>query len=190
MGIIRAVCKLRSTGPYSQSKHFEPDKQPNETDHDHELRRWRDRMHVDKDGYVYIPPTCFTKSIAEAAKYLSLKIGGRGNATYTKHFEAGVRVVEPLRLKIKAKDVTAESCFVPSNGQRGGSSRVTKFFPLIPEWAGTVTYIISDPIITQEVFCKVLAASGTLIGVGRFRMIQLGYYGSFEAEEVKWISSE
>ena len=43
-----------------------------------------------------------------------------------------------------------------------------KSFPLIHKWEGKVKYFILDDIITEDVFKKVLEASGNLIGeIGR-----------------------
>ena len=53
---------------------------------------WRERLHVNSDGYVFIPPMAFKNCISEIAKYRSDKIPGKRNATYTKHFESGVLV--------------------------------------------------------------------------------------------------
>jgi hypothetical protein len=122
----------------------------------------------------------------EAAKYLNLQIPGKGKSTYTKNFDAGILVTEPLVLNIKKEDVISENVFVPSDGRRGGTTRVMKTFPLIQSWAGEVTYYILDDIITEDVFRKVLETSGNLIGVGRFRPRNCGYYGRFEIIDIKW----
>jgi hypothetical protein len=129
----------------------------------------------------------FTNSLKEAAKYLSLSIPGGRRATFTKNFQAGVLVTEPLVLPETKDKVQGEWVFVPSDGRRGGGRRVEKCFPLIPQWAGVVSYVILDDIITQDAFVQVLAASGNLIGIGRFRPINLGYYGRFKANKVVWL---
>lgn len=183
-----AICKLKSVSPYSQSKHYVVDKLPKELAGDYEKRTWRERLHVDKDNYVVIPPMSFANSLKEAAKYLSIPVPGKGKSLFTKHFEAGVMVPEPLQLPIKKEDVDEEWVFVPSDGQRGGSTRVDKCFPLIREWEGTVTFYIMDDVITQDVFRQVLETSGALIGIGRFRPRNWGYYGRFIVEEIEWLS--
>jgi hypothetical protein len=182
-----AVCKLVSASPYSQSKPIVSEiDQGNETSAEFEARTWRERMHVTDDGYVFIPPTQFWFSIAEAAKYKSLNIPGKGKATYTKHFEAGVMVTEPLVLDVKADDVPGQDLFVPSNGVRGAGSRVWKTFPLIKQWEGVVTYHILDDLINEDVFRAHLEDSGRFIGVGRFRPRNRGFYGRFDVKELKW----
>ena len=181
-----AICKLKSISPYSQSKHIEVPKDEGENAVDFEKRTWMERMHVTTDGYVFIPPMSFTNSIAEAARHLGMQVPGKGKSTFTKHFEAGVRVVAPLITTTKKSEVLAEELFVPSDGVRGSGKRVTKFFPRIEAWEGTVTYMINDPVVTKEAFTKAIHASGTLIGIGRFRPKNLGYYGMFSVEDVRW----
>jgi len=95
-------------------------------------------------------------------------------------------VLEPLVLPIKVDDVKSETLFVPSDGKPGGGKRVEKTFPLISSWSGTIEYIILDDLITQDVFNRVLLASGTLIGIGRFRPRNRGYYGRFAIDSVSW----
>lgn len=184
-----AVCKLKSTSAYSQSRPMAQEKPENETHEEMDLRMWRGRMHVTEDGQVFIPPMSFANSLKEAAKYLSIKIPSGGKATYTKHFEAGVLVSEPLVLPIKAEDVKYERLFVPSDGRRGGGSRVWRHFPIIPSWSGTVSYYVLDDVINEDVFTRVLSAAGQFIGIGRFRPRNCGYYGRYEATEVKWTSA-
>ena len=140
-----------------------------------------------QDGYIYIPPMQFSNSLKNAAKILNLSIPGQGKAKYTKNFEAGVLVFEGIKLPIKIDDVKGEWIHVPSDGRRGGTTRVMKCFPLIPEWKGTVTYNIFDDIITKDVFEQVIRASGELIGIGRFRPRNWGYYGRFIVEDIKWV---
>jgi hypothetical protein len=97
-----------------------------------------------------------------------------------------VLVTQRLPLKLKVKDVLPEKLYVPSDGRRGGTKRVYKYFPIIPEWVGAVTYMIFDDIITEDVFKQVLDASGKLIGIGRFRPRNMGYYGTFKIDELLW----
>jgi len=178
MRILTAT--LSSVSPYGQSRHIQSAKSRDETHEEFEARTWRERMHVTKDGKMMIPPMAFKNCLSEAAKYKSVQIAGKGKATYTKHFEAGVLVTEPLHLPITKKDLQGEWVFVPSDGQRGGGRRVLKCFPLIPHWEGEVNFYILDDIITEEVFKQVLETSGSLIGIGRFRPRNMGYYGRFK----------
>ena len=181
-----AIAQLQSFGCYSQSKFIDVEKLPKERPDDYEKRTWRERMHVTEDGYVYIPPMAFKNCLSEAAKFLSIQIPGKGKATFTKHFEAGILVLDPLVLQVKAKDVDPEVLFVPSDGKRGGGRRVKKYFPYIPEWSGTVTFQIIDDTITKDAFKEHLDQAGQIIGIGRFRPRNNGYYGRFVVKTLKW----
>lgn len=184
-----AIAHLRSISPYSQSKHHQTPKKDKEGHADYEERTWRERMHYNKEGNVFIPPMQFANSLKEAAKYLSIPVQGKGKSTYTKNFEAGVMVVEPLVLPLKINDVVPETVHVPSDGRRGGTTRVVKTFGVVPEWEGKVKFLILDNIITKDVFMDVLKASGQFIGLGRFRPRNWGYYGRFEIVKLEWIEN-
>lgn len=184
----KAICKLKSISPYSQSRHYDAPKLQRELPKDYEARTWRERLHTNKDGNVFIPPMAFKNCVSEIAKYLGLQIPGKGKSTYTKHFEAGVLVVEGLTLPVKKEQVQGQWLFVPSDGKRGGAKRVDKCFPVIPEWQGEVEFVILDEIITQDVFTKHLEEAGKFIGIGYFRPRNNGYWGRFSVEDVKWIS--
>ena len=183
-----AECLLKSTTPYSQSKHYVTEKLPQEQPAAYEERTWRDRCHVNADGNIIIPPMAFTNSVKEAAKFMNRKIPGQRNATFTKHFEAGILVSDPLVLPIKKEAVQGEWLFVPSNGQRGGGSRVDKCFPLIPAWEGNVTFYILDDLITEDIFGEALDVAGNLIGIGRFRPRNMGYYGRFKVTGMEFVA--
>jgi len=183
----KAICYFKSTSPYSQSKHHLEPKLDKELSEDYEERTWRERMHVDKNGDIFIPATQFMNSIKVAAKYLNIQIPGKGKTTYTKHFESGIMVIDNLDLGLKKDEIQKETVYVPSDGIPGGSKRVTKHFCFIPEWEGKVTYYILDNIITQDIFERVLRECGNLIGIGRFRPRNRGYYGRFEVKKIEWI---
>lgn len=183
-----ALCSLRSVSPYSQSKHYETPKLDKERPDDYEKRTWRDRLHVLDTGYVFIPPMAFKNCLSSAAKYLSEKIPGKGNTTFTKHFESGVLVLDGLTLPYKKADVPGEWLFVPSDGRRGGGKRVKKCFPVIQEWSGKVEFNIIDDTITEDVFARYLDQAGKFIGIGRFRPAMNGYYGRFAVDGIEWQS--
>jgi len=181
-----AVATLESVSPYSQSRYYKEPKLERELAGDYEERTWRERCHVTDSGQIFIPPMAFANSLKEAAKYLSLPVPGKGKSTFTKNFESGVLVSEPLMLPDRKETVRGEWVFVPSDGRRGGGTRVEKCFPYILEWGGNVSFYILDDIITADIFNKVLETSGQLIGIGRFRPRNLGYYGRFRVKNVEW----
>lgn len=183
-----ATANLKSASAYSQSRHYtmETEKLNRESAHDYEARTWRDRLHVNADGLVTIPPMAFKNCLSEAAKFLGEQIPGKGKSTYTKHFEAGVLVVDPLALNVRKDDVKGEWFFVPASGKRGDGKRVMKCFPVIPSWSGSVEFHVLDDTITEEVFKRTLVQAGSFIGIGRFRPRNNGFYGRFTVESVKW----
>lgn len=176
----QCIVSLESVSPYSQSRFHNEPKLEKESADDHEKRTWRSRMHVNDKGYVFIPPMAFKNCLSEAAKYLSMQIPGKGKSTYTKHFEAGILVTDPLVLDTKAEKVVGEWLHVPADGRRGGTKRVAKCFPVIPAWAGDVVFHIFDDTITESVFQYHLEQAGKFIGIGRFRPRNNGFYGRFK----------
>lgn len=157
-----------------------------ETAQDHEERTWKSRIHVDEKGFVFIPATSFKNALSEASKYLSIQIPGKGKATFTKHFEAGIIVPQSLTLPVKKEDVKCHRLFLPADGKRGSGKRVWKNMPIIHEWSGEVEFLVLDENIVESVFTRVLEESGKFIGVGTFRPRQNGMFGRFSVESVKW----
>lgn len=184
MKIARA--KLKSISAYSQSRHYTTEKLDKESSKDYELRTWRDRLHADDSGQIFIPAMSFKNCLSEAAKYLSIQIPGKGKSTYTKHIEAGVLVLEDLKLGIQKADAKGEWLFVPSDGIRGSGKRVDKCFPVIHKWDGEVDFHILDETVTESVFKHILQQAGAFIGIGRFRPRNNGIYGRFAVESVAW----
>lgn len=185
-----AKVRLKSATPYSQSRNIDPlehPKKPKETHDAAEERLWRHRLHVDSNGQVFIPPTCFENAIREAAKRLAISVPGKGKTLYSKYFEAGIQIPDGITLPIKGDDVKGERLFVPSDGRAGGGKRVYKRFPRIDSWEGDLTIYVFDDLIPEAVFRKVLESSGFLVGIGRFRPQSRGYYGRYTVESFSWI---
>jgi hypothetical protein len=188
-----ALAKLESVSPYSQSRHYDKvEVKPldKENDRDYESRTWRNRLHVNENGQVFIPPMAFKNCLTEAAKFLAIQIPNKGKATYTKHFEAGVLVTEPIVLPLLRDKVEHEVLFVPSNGMRGAGKRVEKVFPIIREWKGTLQIVVFDETILnafdsskKTVLQHVLEQGGMFVGIGRFRPRNNGFYGRFKIQE-------
>jgi len=184
--MIIATAELEGISPYSQSKHHTTAKKDRELPKDYEERTWRERLHVNKDDFVFIPPMAFKNCLAEAAKFFSIQIPGKGKSTYTKHFEAGILVTDEVMLPFKKADIHGEWLFLPSDGKRGSGSRVDKCYPVIPEWKATVIFYILDEIITKDVFEDHLGKAGQFIGIGRFRPRNNGFYGRFKLKSLSW----
>jgi len=185
-----AHIQLESIAAYSQSRFFKPDRSTEEfrkeTSSATEARTWRERCHADESGHLFIPPMAFKNCLSEAAKFLSMQIPGKGKATYTKHFEAGVMVLEGITLPDTRDTVQGEWLFVPADGRRGSGKRVEKCFPLIPKWSGELTVLILDDTISKEVFEEHMKAAGNFIGIGRFRPRNNGFYGRFRVAGIRW----
>ena len=97
-----------------------------EADDAFEDRVWRERMHRDANGEVFIPGCALKNCLADTARYLSERVPGKKSATYTKHFKAGIMVVENLMLGVQVDDVDGQpkprSRLLPS-GATGCESR-------------------------------------------------------------------
>lgn len=185
-----AIASLESTTPYSQSGAIDITrwpKKPKETPDAYEERTWRGRIHASADGHVEIPSTQFVGSIREAARRLQIQVPGKGKTLYTKYFEAGVDCAGAVTLPVKADDVPCDRLYVPSDGRPGGGKRVWKNFCRIDRWAGEVTFYVLDDMITETVFLQVLRSAGILVGIGRFRPQNRGFYGRFTVRELRWV---
>lgn len=185
-----ATCQIKGVSPYSQSRYHETPKLNKEQPDDYRQRTWREHCHYDENGIVYIPPMTMKNCLSEAAKFISMQIPGKGKSTYTKHFEAGILVLEHSSLGIKLEQVEAETRFLPSDGVRGSGKRVLKTYPIIREWQASCTFIVQDDLITKEVFLYHLNQAGTFIGIGRFRPRNNGYYGRFVVNKCEWTTIE
>lgn len=185
MAIATLKATLKSTSAYSQSKVIQTPKETGESHDDYEQRTWRERLHRDNKGEVFIPCTAIKNMLCDVAKFLSESVPGKGKATYTKHFDAGVQVMENIPLGIKADDVPGERQFVPSDGRRGGGKRVWKTFPVIQEWEGVTEILVFDPILIAkpEKVREYLQHAGKFIGLGRFRPRNGGFYGRFDVTD-------
>lgn len=181
-----AICTLESLAPYGQSKFIDLKRDPKETSEDFEKRTWKERCHYNDKGHVFIPPMAFKNCLSEAAQFMPIPIPGKGKATYTKHFIAGILVTEGIVLPETRDTIKGEWLFLPAKGDRGGSTRVKKCMPVIHKWKGKVTFYLLDSTLTQSVFEKVLREAGNFIGIGYFRPRNNGYFGRFRVVEIDW----
>jgi hypothetical protein len=179
------IAHITGVSPYSQSGVIQSSKNTGEGHDDFEQRTWRERLHVDNDGVVFIPPMAIKNMLSDCARFLSESVPGKGKSTYTKNFDAGVMVVTPASIGVKAKDVIGERLFVPSDGKKGGGTRVWKTFPVIPKWEADIEIILLDPLLIDKPLKvkEYLEHSGKFIGLGRFRPRNGGFYGRFEVTD-------
>ena len=182
-----ARVKLASVSPYSQSRKHNAPHLDKESHHAHEERTWREHLHVNPEGFVFMPPMAFKFSLETAAKFLRMRIPEKGNSEYGKHFKAGVIVPAGLVLPDKASEVQGEWNDMHANGIRGSGKRVPRCYPVIPAWEGQVEYYVLDDTITEDVFVKHLREAGNFIGVGRFRPENGGFYGRYQILKIQWL---
>lgn len=182
-----AIAKIEGVSCYAQSKFHNTPKLNKELPDDYERRTWPFRLHTNDTGEVLIPALAFKNCVSEIAKFLGLQIPGKGKATYTKHFEAGVLVIEDIPLGIHKSEVLENWMHVPADGVRGSGKRVLKCYPLIkPGWQVTVPFYIFDDTITKDVFLYHLKQAGQLIGIGAFRVRNNGTFGRFKVLDLQW----
>lgn len=175
------IVEIEGVSPISFSAPVQSQKKQGETADAYEERTWRERAHVDSSGEMYIPPGALKGCLQDAARYLSESVPGKGKATYTKHFEAGVLVTQPLMLGVKGAECECDRRFVPADGKPGGGKRVWKSFPILQTWKTSGEIICLDPVICDkpEKVREYLEYAGKLIGIGRFRPRNRGFYGRF-----------
>lgn len=180
-----ATAHLKSATPYSQSRFIEIPRKDNESMDDWEMRIWPERCHwikIDGVDHMHIPGVQFKNALAEAAKFYSESIPGKGKATWTKNFLSGILVTDNLDTGYTRDTVQSEILLC-----KVGSGKVKKIFPVIPGWEGVIQYQVIDDFITEDIFMRYLMASGRIIGVGKSRPRQSGYfYGTFTVEDLGW----
>ncbi len=177
--------------PLSFGKHHEEPHLSNEKDSAYEVRTYREKLHVNEVGEIYVPDMMFKKSLDAACRHKGERIPGRRNATYTGKFESGCIPSGNFALTVNGqpilkKDVGMEQLFVPSDGVAGSGKRVTKCFPCITEWEASGEFIILDNIIDEDVFRMMVKHAGTFIGLGRWRPQNAGLYGRFAVKSITW----
>jgi hypothetical protein len=193
MTIRTATARLIGVSAYSPSRKYDDlvPRLEKESSEDYDKRTWREHANYDpKTREMFIPPMGLKLAIAEAAKRLAIKIPGKGKATYTKNVLSGVIAADRIWLGVKMEDAAMEAFPANSDGRRGSGSRVTRRFPILHEWEATAILQLIDDEVPQEVFERCLREAGNLIGVGRFRPQQGGYFGRFTVKGVKWAADD
>ncbi len=183
--------KLESISPYSQSKFIDVDAIPKlgkEGPDAYEKRVWKNRVHLDEKGFPFMPPLGLKKSLEAAAPYSGV-IPGQGKSTYTKRIKSGILITDPITLEVAGKKATADDwkpewLFLDAQG-KNGDKRVKRCMPRLGQWTASVTIYVVDEILTKDVLQKILNDAGMLVGVGRFRPQNGGFYGRFKATITK-----
>lgn len=186
--------RVRITGisPYSASRYVQVDKVEGEKPDAYDNRTWHYKASIDADGTCVIPSAAFKFAMMNAAKYCNIQVEGRGKSTYTKHFTSGLMVNQTLSLGVKRDEIAkdperwSQVYLMNSKGIRGPGARVPRRLPYFQKWAGEIEFVVLDPIISEKVFEKVMAAAGMYIGVGQYRPEVGGDCGRFKVEKITW----
>jgi len=162
-------------------------KDSGETHDAFELRTWRERMHVGANGNVIIPGNAIKNMMTDISQFLSESVPGKRNATYTKFIDAGLMVFDDADLGVDPDTVEAHAQYVPSDGKKGGGSRVLKYFPIIPKWQTQITLTLVDPVLMDhpEKVIEYLEKAGQFIGLGRWRARKGGMNGRFTVKNIE-----
>lgn len=182
--------KLQGTSALCFGKYHATEKLDKEKHDEYEKRTWREKLHYDTDGNVFIPQFALKNMISASAAYLGKKIEGKGRHTYTKHFEGGIIVPENSYIingtseMVQKDNVHGDWRMVPSDGKKGGTTRVEKCFPQIHPWKIEAKFVIIDNIITPEIFAEHLIEAGWYIGLMSFRPRNGGINGRFVVDSI------
>jgi hypothetical protein len=176
--------------PYSQSAKHDAEMHDRENHDDYDERTWRQKCTVNSEGVVCIPAMAQKQCIDNAAQKLGLKVQGRRGATYKNFFTSGViaEADAPIANGKAIKPADADKVTIQANadGVRGSGKRVTRRFPSIPKYHATFVYLITDDIITREVFETHAKAMGIIVVIGRFRAEKGGTNGRFRVTKFEW----
>jgi hypothetical protein len=191
-GVVTVRIEVEGISPLSFGRHHAAPKLNNEKDGAYEVRTFREKLHANDKGELYVPDMMFKKSLDSACKHSGKKIAGRKNSTYTSKFERGARPLAHFPLTdlngapLLKDNIPGQSLFVPSDGVAGSGKRVNKCFPFIEKWAASGEFIVLDNIIDEDTFREMLKIAGTFIGLGRWRPQNSGLYGVFVVKSVIW----
>jgi hypothetical protein len=187
--MLTLECDLVSAGPILFSRKISSERNTGESHEAFEKRTWRERMHVNAEGYVFIPACALKRTLENVAQYLSESVPGKGKATYTKHFKAGIMVIQDIELQPQTKDKDVKGVWmnVPSDGKRGGSKRVDRCFPVITEWRGHAEIILVDPILIDAPgkVEEYLGHAGKFVGLMSMSPRNGGSYGRFSIKNIR-----
>lgn len=192
----QVTCELRGVAPLGYSKAIHSEMNAGESHDAFEKRTWKERAHMDNENGLIVPPQSLKNCLVEVAQYLSESVPGKGKATFTKHFEAGIMLTKPMAVMSNGKQVhlDAVECdrvFVPSDGRRGGGRRVWRQFPLVRTWTLKPIIHVLDPMLQDDLprIEKYLVHAGEFIGLGYFRPRRNGYYGRFTVHDFKEVKA-
>lgn len=180
--------QLKSDSPYRQRRKHRVAKLPREKDDDYEARTWIYTVLYNSESYWQMPPAQFKAALMQAARYLKMRIPGKGTTTYLQPFTAGVACLVAPSLPYTRETLPGEWESVASDGRRGGGKRVDRCFATCEQWQGVTEWLVYDDLISEEVFLSHLRAAGLLVGVGCWRPQTGGSHGRFSVTD--WHKSD
>ncbi len=162
-----------------------------ENDEQYEQRCWKEKFWYNPDGKILIPGRAFRGALVSYNQYAPKKIKGMGQATYTKRFLRGVMATGDAIVDATREDVIESPEFVPV--QKGKSTRVLRIYPILDlmkeagvHWVTEIEFLITDPVIGNDIFEQSFRDAGIFIGVGRYRPEVGGFYGRFQPMKFEW----
>lgn len=198
-----ATVTIQGVAPLSMSRVIPPDEEAKlrkegESHADYDKRCWSEKAHyAGKDSQCFIPSMAIKMHLDWTAGQLGMKIQGRGLKQWKSLFAAGIMCFEDMQLFTNAGEngepVTKDALdyvdvFCDAQGRKGssGGGRVWRRFPVIHDWAGTVTFTVLDDQITESIFKQHLTAAGKICGLGRWRAGVGGQYGRYQVVDFSW----
>ena len=189
-----ATCHLVGMEKMTWGRPHQSVKEADESPEAFDARCWKERIHVDAEGFVVIPAEILPKSLVYSAKWLSEKL--KGAKTFTARFKAGVRAMKAARVEpdLHLDKVTCEKHFVPAQPDREGGPRVWRHFPVVPmPWEVKVQVMVVDGLITEDVFERHVKAAGMFDGFGTHRPgspKKSGPNGTYGVADITWENLE
>lgn len=176
---------------------FQSERREKESAAEHDLRCWQERMHHTDEGLLMVQPGAIKYAIEDAARLASDKVKGKGAAKFTTRIRGGLfpinsppQIISKDGTPIKYEDVPGRLIAVPSDGKKGGTTRVTRKFPeLDPPWEVFVAYRVIDADLIQspEKILEYLESAGLQVGIGCHRPGKSGGdHGQFLVKDFKF----
>lgn len=187
----RCTVSVVGLAPYSASRKFEEPMLDRESHEDFERRTWREKCTVNGDGVVCVPAMGWKQGLDTTAYKLGMKVPNRRGATYKNFFLSGFLCESDAPLHrnghaLRPADAECVPIWANSDGVRGSGKRVLRLFPSFPQWETEISFMITDDIITEDVFEQHAKACGIICGVGRFRAEKGGLNGRFRVVKIVW----
>lgn len=187
--MLEVSFKIKGVTPIIYGKVAESKKEKGEGAEAYDLRVAMERAYINADGIPYFPGAALKNMLTEAAKFRSETVPGKGKATFTKHFEAGIICPEPIITNKTKADIKIVPFFVPADGKKGGTTRVFRNFPRLPQdYEATGKLYVIDTVLTERIekVKEYLEEAGKFIGLMTFRPRRGGEYGRFQVVEFSY----